>query len=270
MRCLEGGEAVPGTTVKARPTVSTQALARAETAGSAGSDASHAFMSVSNDTFSAALADAAAETEATLPQSNTRGNSESCVVNSDHSNQQVPGLVSHTDSVANTAELADDSAVVLQGTSGTGAALPAAEVDKMEIEDTHATIAEASAEKVPVVAEEGSDPDCIGNPLYEEPDPVRPVPLAAAELALQPDLQPALASVTSAENPGSSGPSSCPDKGAGPVLPIILILYTVSLHVSVCVDVCMSLSCMLLSLAHMRTQHDALLLSTSCPNADDI
>ena len=222
-------------------------------------------MSVSNDTFSAALADAAAETETTLPQSNTRGNSESCVVNSDHSNQQVPGLVSHTDSVANTAELADDSAVVLQGTSGTGIALPAAEVDKMEIEDTHATIAEASAEKVPVVAEEGSDPDCIGNPLYEEPDPVRPVPVAAAELALQPDLQPALqpalAPVQSAENPGSPGPSSCPDKGAGPVLPIMLISHTVSLHVSVPVDVCVSFSCMLLSLANMRMQHDVLMLS---------
>ena len=222
MRCLEGGEAVPGTTVKARPTVSTQALARADTAGSAGSDASHALMSDSNTAFSAALAEAAADQEASLPQSNEPGDSDSCAVNGSHINQQVPGLISHTEFVPNPAELADDSAQVPQGTTGPGAASPAAEVDQMKIENAHATTEAASSEKVPVLAE-CSDPDCIGNPLYEEPDPVRPVPAAGAELALQPALQPALKPVASEGNTGPSGPSSCRDEGAGSILPVVLM-----------------------------------------------
>ena len=225
MICLECGEAVPGTTVKARPTVSTQALAHADSADSSGSDASHELASVSNTTFSAALAQAAADSEAALPQSKTRGDSDSCAVNSDHINQQVPGLVSHTESVPNLAELADDSDTVPQGTTGTGTASPAAEVDNMEVENAHATTEAASAEKVPAAAEEGSDPGCIGNPLYEEPDPVRPVPVAAAELALQPALQPALAPVASEGNKGTPGPSSCPDKGAGPFSLLVMYIY---------------------------------------------
>ena len=213
MSCLEGGEAVPGTTVKARPTVSTQALARADTAGSAGSDASHAN---SNYAFSAALAEAASDPEASLLPSNAGGHSDSCAVKSGHSNQQDPGLVSQTGSVPNPAEVDDDSAVVPQGSIGKGTASPAAEVDTMD-----AGNATTSAEQVPVVAEEGSDPDCIGNPLYEEPDPVRPVP--AAELALQPALQPAhqpaQEHAASEVNTGPPGPSSCPDEGAPSLLP---------------------------------------------------
>lgn len=196
LRCLEGGEAVPGTAVKAKPSVSAQASAHADSVGRAGSDASHAN---SNTAFSTALAEAAADPEASLPKSKAAGDIDSTAVHNDSNNQEDTGVVSPVESVPGSAEVADGSAVVPQASTGT--ASPTAEVDM--IKGSAASIAEAaSAEKVP--AEEGDDPDCIGNPLYEEPDPVRPVPVAAAEPALQ-----SHASKGHREAPGPSN-----DKGA--------------------------------------------------------
>lgn len=196
LRCLEGGEAVPGTAVKAKPSVSAQASARADSVGRAGSDASHAN---SNTAFSAALAEAAADPEANLPKSKAAGDIDSTAVHNDSNNQEDTGVVSPVESVPGSAAVADSSAVVPQASTGT--ASPTAEVGMIKGNiASAASIAEAaSAEKVPAVAKQGDDPDCIGNPLYEEPDPVRPVPVAVAEPALQSD-----ASKLHREAPGPS------------------------------------------------------------------
>ena len=193
------------------------------------------------------MAEAASDPEASLLPSNAGEDSDSCAVKSGHINQQDPGLVSHTEFVPSSAEVADDSAGVPQGGTGTGAASTAAEVDQMEVENASASTEAASAEKVPV-PEEKLDSDCIGNPLYEEPDPVRPVPVAAAELALHPALQPALDPLASEGTTGPPGPSSCPDEG-------------VSSHLPCCVHVCVLRPCML-SHAHMRRKHSVLSLLT--------
>lgn len=137
------------------------------------------------------MAEAAACPGVSLPKSKAAGDVDSSAVQNDSNSEQDTGIVSPVESVPSPAEVADDSAVVPQASTGTGSASPAAEVDVIQVDNANAaSIAEAaSAEKVLAVAEEGDDPDCIGNPLYEEPDPVRPVPVAAAELALQLSLQ---------------------------------------------------------------------------------
>lgn len=178
---------MPGTTVKAKPSVSAQASACADTVGRAGSDASHAN---SNTAFSIALAEAAADPSVSLPKSKAPGDVDSTAVHNDSNNQDDTGVVSLLECVPSPAEVADDSAVVPQASTGTGTASPAAGVDMIKADSANtASIAEAApAEQVPAVAKMDNDPDCIGNPLYEEPDPVRPVPVPA-ELALQPALQ---------------------------------------------------------------------------------
>lgn len=202
MRCLDGGEAVPGTAVKARPTTSSQALAHA------GSDGSKANNSTA---FSAALAEAAAEAADSIPQSSTADDTDSLATNSSKKTQHDSSFVSPSEAIPKPAALAEDSALAVQVNTCT--ASPAAEVlDEGMAGSAQTTCATeaACADNVPV-AQEVSDPDCIGNPLYEDPDPVRPVPVAATELALQPASYPTLPSNIA---PEAYTKSASPGEGA--------------------------------------------------------
>ncbi|KAL3147858.1 hypothetical protein ABBQ32_002579 [Trebouxia sp. C0010 RCD-2024] len=189
LKCLDGGEAVPGTAVKARPTSSAQAVAHADRAGSAGSDASKANSSTA---FNAALAEAVEGALDSFPPSNTANDA---AVNSSKDVQHGSSSPRPSESVSAPTTLAADPALAPQ--AAWGIASPAPQVVALyqpgSTQDTSAEEA-AWAEQIPAATEEVSDPDCIGNPLYEEPDPVRQVPVAAAEPALLPASHPALPS----------------------------------------------------------------------------
>lgn len=211
---MDGGEAVPGTAVKARPTSSAQAVAHADRAGSAGSDASKANSSTA---FNAALAEAVEGALDSFPPSNTANDA---AVNSSKDVQHGSSSPRPSESVSAPTTLAADPALAPQ--AAWGIASPAPQVVALyqpgSTQDTSAEEA-AWAEQIPAATEEVSDPDCIGNPLYEEPDPVRQVPVAAAEPALLPASHPALPSSAPEATAELPVPSvGHPEQGMRPVL----------------------------------------------------
>ena len=196
---MEGGEAVPGTSVKARSTF--QALARADTAGSAGSDASQPDKAIA---FSAALAEAAAQAD----DSGSHVAPDQDVANATKADKQDQSLASASEILQPPVILPEDQSALPQAPTITARLPEEAGISGAETSDGHTLTSidarNSDAPRNAAATEERTDQDCIGNPLYEEPDPVRPVPMPVVN---EPGLQPAQSALPTAASVqmGASG-----------------------------------------------------------------
>lgn len=195
LRCLEGGEAVPGTTVKARSTV--QALA--DTAGSAGSDASQPDKATA---FNAVLAEAAAQADDDNSQSSSHEEPAQDTANTTKADEQHQQSGSASANLHPPVTVPEDQSALPQAPSITACTSEEAGTSDTEATGDHTVTSEdvgnSDAPHYATAAAEGTNEDCIGNPLYEEPDPVRAVPMPAVDPAFQPALQPAQSALPSA------------------------------------------------------------------------
>ena len=183
LRCLEGGEAVPGTTVKARPALPVQTLTPADTDGSTGSGAS---LADKHTAFSAALAEAAPEIDSSLPQSRAAVSSSS---DADFADAPDGSLPAAAEAPCTSADLPQHEVSELQ--ASTELVSPAAEADvgSRQLRSPTAAAKQLIALPDAITAEHSCGPDCIGNPLYEEQ--TRAVPMPTAQPAFQSALPPA-------------------------------------------------------------------------------
>ncbi|KAA6428155.1 MAG: hypothetical protein FRX49_01751 [Trebouxia sp. A1-2] len=201
LRCLEGEAAVPGTIKKAQPATSVLALARADTNDSVGGDSSDF---TGNRTLHASLDEALAHTsdsqQLTAPG---RLSAKSKVANRpDNTAESVLEQVAQAEAAQHAVRTADGSGASAAASLGCGndthspvSVRPSAQHQAVQPDVAEAT-AFAAETAQPLQQECGLDDaaaaaaagaansDCVSNPLYEEPDPLRPVPIAAADSAL--------------------------------------------------------------------------------------
>lgn len=195
LRCLEGEAAVPGTVKKIRPAASAPALALADTHGSSGGDSTEfdgtSSLSASLDKAHAEVNDIQQLTEASgisaknadTEQPETTTDSLQEQHPSDSAQALLPAAhsadthVSPADSCQHGSDTASPTLPAVQAEFGemTTAAAPAATTalppQQMALPENTAAVT--------------AEPECVSNPLYEEPDPLRPVPAPAADSALQ-------------------------------------------------------------------------------------
>ena len=210
LRCLEGEAAVPGTVKKARPATSALALARADTNDSVDGDSSD---STGNRSLHATLDGALAHTSNSQQLTAPGGLS----AKSEDANQPDILAESSLEQVApaeaaqHAAQTADGPGVSAATSLGSGdgthspvSGLPSVQRQAIQSEVAEATAdiavaaetaqpiqqefaldnaADAAAAAAAAAATAAADSDCVSNPLYEEPDPLRPVPIAAADSA---------------------------------------------------------------------------------------
>ena len=198
LRCLEGEAAVPGTVKKTRPAASAQAIALADTYGSSGGDStefnSTRCLSASLDTAHAEVNDTQQLTEAgRISAKNADIEQPETITDSlqeQHALDSAQALLPAAHS-ADTGVSAADSCQY-----GSDTASPTLPAVQTEIGETTTAAAPAATTALPPQqmalptnsAAVTAEPECVSNPLYEEPDPIRPVPAPAADSALQPDI----------------------------------------------------------------------------------
>ncbi len=207
LRCLEGEAAVPGTVKKARPATSAIALARTDTNDSVGGDSSD---SSGNRSLHAIMDEALAHTsdsqQLTAPDDLSAKSQDAN--QPDNITESSLEQVAPAEAAQHAAETADGSGASAAGSLGGGdgthssmSGLPSVQHQAVQSEVAEATanIALAAETAQPLqqacglddtapaaaaAAAAAVDSDCVSNPLYEEPDPLRPVPIAAADSAL--------------------------------------------------------------------------------------
>ncbi|KAL0032631.1 hypothetical protein WJX77_011729 [Trebouxia sp. C0004] len=200
LRCLEGEAAVPGTVKKARPATSALALARADT-----NDSGDSSDSTGNRSLHATLDEALAHTSDSQQLTAPSG----LLAKSEDATQPVvtaESLLEHiapAEAAQHAAQTADDSGASAAARLGSGndthspvSGLPSVHCQAVhtEVADATANIAIAAETAQPLqqeceidddaAAAAAADSDGVSNPLFEEPDPLRPVPVAAADSAL--------------------------------------------------------------------------------------
>lgn len=179
LRCLEGEAAIPGTVRKARPVTSAQALACADTTDSI---ADSSCRSDHSKGFNAVLDEAAEQPNAL--QRTTHGG--------------APASDSHVEKLGMEADNLDDLHQADSVTDDQEAAAitdfqpeshAVACIDTVKPEMAHTSLSIAAEPKAPESAPHADSQadvaDCIGNPLYEEPDILRPVPQTTSGSATQ-------------------------------------------------------------------------------------
>ena len=210
LRCLEGEAAVPGTVKKAR--LATSALARADTNDSVGVDSSD---STDNKSLHAILDEALAHTSddqqltASVDLSAKSEDANQPDILAESSLEQVAPAEA-AQHAAQTADGPDVSAATSLG-SGNDTHAPVSGLPSVQRQAIQSEVAEATADiafaaetaqpiqqecaldnaaaaaaaatAAAAAAAAAADSDCVSNPLYEEPDPLRPVPIAAADSA---------------------------------------------------------------------------------------
>ena len=207
LRCLEGEAAVPGTVKKAR--LATSALACADTNDSVGVDSSD---STDNKSLHAILDEALAHTSddqqltasGDLSAKSEDANQPDILVESSLEQVAPAEAAQHA---AQTADGPDVSAATSLG-SGNDTHAPVSGLPSVQRQAIQSEVAEATADiafaaetaqpiqqecaldnaaaaaaATAAAAAAAADSDCVSNPLYEEPDPLRPVPIAAADSA---------------------------------------------------------------------------------------
>ncbi len=199
LRCLEGEAAVPGTVKKAR--LATSALARADTNDSVGVDSSD---STDNKSLHAILDEALAHTsdDQQLTASGDLSAKSEDANQPDILAESSLEQVAPAEAAQHAAQTADGPGVSAATSLGSGndthapvSGLPSVQRQAIQSEVAEATadIAFAAETAQPIqqecaldnaaAAAAAADSDCVSNPLYEEPDPLRPVPIAAADSA---------------------------------------------------------------------------------------
>ena len=206
LRFLEGEAAVPGTVKKARP--ATSALARADTNDSVGVDSSD---STDDKSLHAILDEALAHTSddqqltasGDLSAKSEDANQPDILAESSLEQVAPAEAAQHA---AQTADGPDVSAATSLG-SGNDTHAPVSGLPSVQRQAIQSEVAEATADiafaaetaqpiqqecaldnaaaaaATAAAAAAAADSDCVSNPLYEEPDPLRPVPIAAADSA---------------------------------------------------------------------------------------
>ncbi|DBB07301.1 TPA: hypothetical protein ACH3X3_008802 [Trebouxia sp. C0006] len=207
LRCLEGEAAVPGTVKKAR--LATSALARADTNDSVGVDSSD---STDNKSLHAILDEALAHTsdDQQLTASGDLSAKSEDANQPDILAESSLEQVAPAEAAQHAAQTADGPDVSAATSLGSGndthapvSGLPSVQRQAIQSEVAEATAdiafaaetaqpiqqecaldnAAAAAAATAAAAAAAADSDCVSNPLYEEPDPLRPVPIAAADSA---------------------------------------------------------------------------------------
>ena len=203
LRCLEGEAAVPGTVKKARPATSARALARADTNDSVGGDSSD---STGNRSLHATLDEALAHTsnsqQLTAPgclSAKSEDANQPDVTAESLLEQEAPA-----EAALHAAQTADGSGASAAASLGSGkdthspvSGLPSVQRQAVQSEVAEATAniafaaetaqplqQECALDNAAAAAAAVADSDYVSNPLYEEPDPLRPIPIAAADPAL--------------------------------------------------------------------------------------
>lgn len=197
LRCLEGEAAVPGTVKKIRPAASAQALALADTHGSSGGDSTGfggtSSLSASLDEAHAEVNDIQHLTEASgISAKNADTEQPETITDSlqeQHPTDSAEALLPAAHSAAACVSAADS------GQYGSDTASPTLLAVQRELGEATTAVAPAAKTALPPqqmvlpenIAAVTAEPECVSNPLYEEPDPLRPVPAPAADSALQLD-----------------------------------------------------------------------------------
>ena len=203
LRCLEGEAAVPGTVKKARPATSALALARADTNDSAGGASSD---STGNRSLHALLDEVLAHTsnsqQLTAPgdlSAKSQDANQPDIIAQSSLEQVAPAEVAQ-----HATQTADGSGASAAANLGSGndtrppvSGLPSVQRQAVQSEVAEATVNIAFAAETAqplqqecahddAAAAAAADSDCVSNPLYEyeEPDPLRTDPIAAADSAL--------------------------------------------------------------------------------------
>lgn len=179
LRCLEGEAAIPGTVRKARPVTSAQALACADTTDSIGESSCRSDHSKG---FNAVLDEAAKQ-----PNALQRTTHSGALASDSH----VEELGMEADSLddLHQADSVTDEQEAAAITDFQPESHAVACIDTVKPEMAHTSLSIAAEPKAPESAQHADSQadvaDCIGNPLYEEPDVLRPVPQTTSGSATQ-------------------------------------------------------------------------------------